>query len=223
MDIAAFTKELAKAGATPEAIAVAVDAVETFRRLPEASGRVTKYEWEIWRKVERIRKRSAGKKPNKTSDNPEIGAGADAAEISAPEFSGNVVALPLTKNNNKGIQGKEERKKSSESTRARGTRMQAGAVIPEEWECWAVNEWLKAGGRYGEGEWAEFVDYWVAVSGQRGVKSDWFATWRNNVRRNIRMRKNAPRNSSRKDEWREVLDQAREYGSRGNPDAGGVS
>ncbi|QFT55599.1 helix-turn-helix domain-containing protein [Microbulbifer sp. THAF38] len=29
----------------------------------------------------------------------------------------------------------------------------------------------------------EFKDYWVAQSGQRGVKADWLATWRNWIRR----------------------------------------
>jgi hypothetical protein len=30
--------------------------------------------------------------------------------------------------------------------------------------------------------WAEFIDYWISVPGQRGVKLDWSATWRNRVR-----------------------------------------
>lgn len=30
---------------------------------------------------------------------------------------------------------------------------------------------------------AEFVDYWRAVPGAKGVKLDWIATWRNQVRR----------------------------------------
>lgn len=29
---------------------------------------------------------------------------------------------------------------------------------------------------------AEFIDYWIAVPGQRGLKTDWSATWRNRVR-----------------------------------------
>jgi hypothetical protein len=29
---------------------------------------------------------------------------------------------------------------------------------------------------------SEFRDYWIAVAGQRGVKLDWDATWRNWVR-----------------------------------------
>lgn len=31
--------------------------------------------------------------------------------------------------------------------------------------------------------WQEFVDYWRAVPGQKGVKLDWLATWRNSIRR----------------------------------------
>ena len=41
-------------------------------------------------------------------------------------------------------------------------------------ECPAVD--LKA-------EHAIFVDYWIAQSGQKGVKADWSATWRNWMRR----------------------------------------
>jgi hypothetical protein len=29
---------------------------------------------------------------------------------------------------------------------------------------------------------AEFRDYWAAVPGQKGVKLDWPATWRNRIR-----------------------------------------
>jgi hypothetical protein len=32
-------------------------------------------------------------------------------------------------------------------------------------------------------EHATFVDYWIAQPGQKGVKSDWEATWRNWMRR----------------------------------------
>lgn len=30
---------------------------------------------------------------------------------------------------------------------------------------------------------AEFVDYWRGVPGAKGTKTDWIATWRNQVRR----------------------------------------
>lgn len=29
----------------------------------------------------------------------------------------------------------------------------------------------------------EFKDYWISVPGLRGVKLDWFATWRNKIRK----------------------------------------
>lgn len=34
-----------------------------------------------------------------------------------------------------------------------------------------------------ETELAKFRDYWAALPGQKGVKTDWPATWRNWVRR----------------------------------------
>jgi hypothetical protein len=38
--------------------------------------------------------------------------------------------------------------------------------------------------------WAQFKDYWTAQPGQKGVKTDWAATWRNWVRR-----QEAPKNN----------------------------
>ena len=35
-------------------------------------------------------------------------------------------------------------------------------------------------------EAASFVDYWAGISGAKGVKADWQATWRNSVRRSHR-------------------------------------
>ena len=219
MNIADFTRELAKAGATPEAIAVAVEAVESFRKLPETSGKATKYEWEIWRKVERQRKRPSAKNPSKISEKLEAGEIAACTDFSTPEFSGKVVVLRLTKKNQDGIQGKEVRKKSSENTRARGTRIKAGAIIPEEWRQWAEAE----GATGIDAMWLEFVDYWIGVSGQKGVKSDWFATWRNNVRRNVRMRKNGSGIDDRKSEWIGAQRTAGNFGRSGDRDADSIS
>lgn len=44
----------------------------------------------------------------------------------------------------------------------------------------------------------DFRDYWTAIPGQKGVKTDWLATWRNRVRSaywNTGHRNNAPRGS----------------------------
>lgn len=48
-------------------------------------------------------------------------------------------------------------------------------------------------------EHATFVDYWIAQPGQKGVKTDWEATWRNWMRRkqgDLGSRGGAPRSSS---------------------------
>ena len=34
-----------------------------------------------------------------------------------------------------------------------------------------------------ESEHRKFIDYWIAQPGQKGVKTDWAATWRNWIRR----------------------------------------
>lgn len=41
---------------------------------------------------------------------------------------------------------------------------------------YATREWLTAQHR-------QFIDYWISVPGQRGIKLDWNATWRNWMRR----------------------------------------
>jgi hypothetical protein len=38
--------------------------------------------------------------------------------------------------------------------------------------------------------WAEFVDYWSDIPGQKGCKLNWLGTWRNNVRRRFERGKN---------------------------------
>jgi hypothetical protein len=64
--------------------------------------------------------------------------------------------------------------------RARGTRMESGAILAEPFRQAAI----ELGALEGEipNAWAEFVDYWIGVPGNRGTKLDWLATWRNRVR-----------------------------------------
>lgn len=52
--------------------------------------------------------------------------------------------------------------------------------LPHEWSEWAGNNTPNADA---DAEWARFCDYWRAQPGQKGVKADWFATWRNWCRR----------------------------------------
>ena len=67
----------------------------------------------------------------------------------------------------------------------RGTRLDPNFLYPEEWctFCVKTRPDLSA-----FDVWEQFRDYWIAQPGQKGVKTDWDATWRNWVRR-----QNAPR------------------------------
>jgi hypothetical protein len=62
-----------------------------------------------------------------------------------------------------------------------------GCRIPDDFPAkpeleWAASECPQANA---EAEAEKFRDYWSAVSGQRGVKLDWPATWRNWIRRSV--------------------------------------
>jgi hypothetical protein len=53
--------------------------------------------------------------------------------------------------------------------------------LPPEWFAFAEGE----GHADPPGEWERFRDYWIAQPGQKGVKADWQATWRNWIRRAV--------------------------------------
>lgn len=71
----------------------------------------------------------------------------------------------------------EKRSKKEVVARARGTR------LPPDWR---PNEALRQFARDHNVDpdtaRAEFVDFWIAVPGQRGVKLDWDSTFRNRIR-----------------------------------------
>ena len=70
---------------------------------------------------------------------------------------------------------REERKSVSE--RARGTR------LPPDWKpSEADRQFARDHGVDPDAMLPEFLDYWCAVPGQRGLKTDWSRTWRNRVR-----------------------------------------
>lgn len=62
--------------------------------------------------------------------------------------------------------------------RARATRITADSILSDEDRQFALDN----GVQDPTAEWAEFIDYWIAVPGTRGTKLDWPATWRNRVR-----------------------------------------
>lgn len=74
------------------------------------------------------------------------------------------------------------RRPNISSTEAKGTRLPSVMVLPSDWLAFAQSE-RQWDAKTVEGIFQEFIDYWHAAPGQRGVKADWLATWRNWVRR----------------------------------------
>lgn len=62
---------------------------------------------------------------------------------------------------------------------SRGSRLDV-TTLPDDWRAFCET---KRPDLDADETFAEFVDYWVAQPGSRGVKADWSATWRNWVRR----------------------------------------
>jgi hypothetical protein len=64
------------------------------------------------------------------------------------------------------------------SARARGTRLAPGAPLSDEHRALITAEGIHDPARL----WAEFVDYWSDIPGQRGTKVSWSGTLRNRCR-----------------------------------------
>jgi hypothetical protein len=69
-------------------------------------------------------------------------------------------------------------KESSSKQKNRGTRIPF-TELPDEWSEFCRSERPELNPVK---VWNTFYDYWIAVPGAKGVKADWFATWRNWVR-----------------------------------------
>ncbi len=61
----------------------------------------------------------------------------------------------------------------------RGSRLSPDFCLPIEWRDFCVQERKEL---HPTQTFDKFKDYWIAQAGQKGVKLDWFATWRNWVR-----------------------------------------
>jgi hypothetical protein len=72
------------------------------------------------------------------------------------------------------------KKEAKASQKKRGTRLQDDWVLPSAWGEWALSQQWPEPVIRAEAE--KFKDYWHSVAGQKGVKLDWFATWRNWMR-----------------------------------------
>lgn len=71
--------------------------------------------------------------------------------------------------------------KSRIDKKERGTRF-ALAQLPDEWRNYCQTERPDLNP---DSVFADFGDYWKSLAGSKGVKLDWFATWRGWVRRQV--------------------------------------
>lgn len=62
----------------------------------------------------------------------------------------------------------------------RASRIPDDLTLSDEWLQFALSKGLSHDDA--SGTFDEFLDYWRGVPGSRGLKLDWFATWRNRVR-----------------------------------------
>jgi hypothetical protein len=78
-------------------------------------------------------------------------------------------------------EGETETKRETEKkTSNRGSRLPVDFVLDEEWISFCKQERPDLNPQK---VFAEFLDYWTAQPGQKGVKLAWTPTWRNWVRR----------------------------------------
>ena len=89
---------------------------------------------------------------------------------------------------------------------ARGSRLPADWSIPNDWGKWAVDEFALPPGKI-RAEADRFRDYWIAQPGQKGVKVDWLATWRNWCRTAFASKSGPPSRSARPQSAAELLNE----------------
>jgi len=72
-----------------------------------------------------------------------------------------------------------ERETETKKDKNKGSRLSPDFMFPVEWAEFCVKQRPEL---IAFEVWEKFRDYWISQPGQKGVKLDWFATWRNWVR-----------------------------------------
>ena len=135
--------------------------------------------WDAHQRNERRSKQSKHPDPPVIPGNPD-----DVAEI--PHMSAETPNISGAGTGEQGNRGTEEQGNRNPPNPPEGERAKRGGRIPADWE---PSPELIAQMRHEaplvdlRAEHLVFVDYWIAQPGQRGVKLDWEATWRNWMRR----------------------------------------
>ena len=170
-------------GAPLSAVLVAVRAVETSRHASRDASRQTsrsKAAIRAARYRENVKKRNDLAEANDAAKiaKPERDASRDGSVTTVVEscdFS-SLLSEPL-KSIQKEIKGKTEVVVEGRP-KTKGTRLSAETPLSEENRKFAVENGVPGP----DALWAEFIDYWIGVPGNRGIKLNWNSTWRNRVR-----------------------------------------
>lgn len=99
------------------------------------------------------------------------------------------------------------------SKKKRGTRLPEDWRLPRPWDEWAQAEGFSADTIRSEAD--KFKDYWISTPGQKGVKLNWQATWRNWMRNSDGKRTHKPAGHAATDSF------LAGWGLDGSQDAGG--
>ena len=160
------------------------DPSETFARVSRGlqnlsdHGRIVRYEAEgkdflavaNWSKHQRIDKPNKPRFPQPDAENA-----TPRESVATP--SRDIRETPAPGTEEQGNRGTEEQ---APAPRKRGSRIPDDFTPSLDAVAWAIEECPDISI---DQETAEFIDYWRAVPGQKGVKLDWDATWRNAMRR----------------------------------------
>jgi hypothetical protein len=168
---AALIADLVRAGLDPDLVgrvAAAIASSSVGRLSADASADARRARDRKYQKDKRLR--------TKTEKQTMLGSGKSSADVSADTTlqASNLSSFSSS------TESQRSREVKKEEQAKRATRMQPGRQITTE-----EYEFAQAAG-FGheriEGMWAEYVDYWIAIPGERGLKTNWPATWRNRVR-----------------------------------------
>ena len=93
--------------------------------------------------------------------------------VDAPTES---VTDTVTGHEGKGREGNRREDKEAIASKARGTRLPADFILPDEWRQHAASRGLPESRINHEAE--QFRNHWLADASSKGVKRDWAAAWR---------------------------------------------
>jgi uncharacterized protein YdaU (DUF1376 family) len=140
--------------------------LESFFVLCENGWHQTRCDKEIEEYREFLNKKSnAGKASAERRKNNRLTGVEQVLNSSATDVQLTTNHSPLTTNQDKKTQ--------------RGTRLAKDLIFPSEWLVFCKQERPELQPLQ---TFEKFKDYWISQAGQKGVKLDWFATWRNWVR-----------------------------------------